>query len=216
MFKLGKKVNIEGSMSNREGEGVVNERKDVKLYIVTDRPKHGLINYFMECGINVSNVFTSIVDARNEILMQLSDHTRIVILDTGTGKFTSTKMRQELIDLIGICDVTNKVTVFYTDSVLKVDTLKVLKDSAVGIDWFEYKNTLSVILQLLSYNENYVADADIDNNDREMGLDELYDIRGSSINCECHYDNLEVFTPDEIIQAFSDESNLIPGYDIEY
>jgi len=152
-------------------------KNDLILYLVTDRNTHGLVNYFRECGIELSNVYSTIMEARNALLMQ-SKPSRIVVVDTGLGKFTSTRTRQELIDMIGICDENNKVSVFYTDSVIKIDTVKKLENREEGLDWFKYKSTVDVLTTLLRYNETYKLDSRADEKDKILGYDDLYNIKG--------------------------------------
>lgn len=137
------------------------QTQDMILYIVMDKSIPGLINFFRECGVKVSNIFDDIVDAKNTVLMQ-SEPIRIVVVDTGLGKFTTTSMRSELIDMLGIADENSKTTVFYTDSALKVDTIRTLGKSGKKIDWIQYKSTAVVAATILSYNENYIYDMEDD------------------------------------------------------
>ncbi len=131
--------------------------EEMILYIIADKKQVGLLNYFRECGIKVSSLFNDITDAKNAVLMQ-SKPTRIVIIDSGQGRFTTTTMRAELIDMLGISDEQNKTTVFYTDSALKVDTLRSLGKAGKEIDWKVYSTTPVVAATILNYNELYVYD----------------------------------------------------------
>lgn len=156
---------IEDEMSNESvneevkeaSEPDISDKEEMILYLITDRKVPGLINYFRECGVNLSNIYTSVDEATDTISMQ-SDRARIVVADTGLGKFTSTKIRHSLIDLLGICDENNKVSVFYTDSVIKVDSMSRLGKDADGIDWLKYSGTADMVAKILQYKENYVLD----------------------------------------------------------
>lgn len=136
-------------------------KQDMVLYIIADKKENGLTAYFRDCNIRVSSVFDDIIEAKNAVLMQ-SQPTRIVIIDSGRGKFTLTKVRDEIIDMLGISDEQNKTTVFYTDSVLKVDTLRALGKAGKEIDWIQYKSTPVVAATILSYKENYIYDMEDD------------------------------------------------------
>ena len=87
------------------------EKPKMMLYLVIDKPVEGLLNYCRIPGVNVSNIYSDIGEAKNEVIMQ-SDPLRIVIVDTGLGKFTTTTMRAVLIDMMGISDDQNRTTVF--------------------------------------------------------------------------------------------------------
>ena len=147
-------------------------KTDMVLYIIADKKENGLTAYFRESGIKVSAVFDDITDAKNAILMQ-SMPTRIVIVDSGKGKFTLTKVREDIIDMLGISDEQNKTTVFYTDSALKVDALRTLGKAGKEIDWIPYKSTHIVAGTILAYKENYVYDMEEDVEAREKSKDIL-------------------------------------------
>ena len=142
---------------NQPAQESENIKRDMVLYIIADKKENGLTTYFRECGIKVSSVYDDITEAKNAVLMQ-SLPTRIVIIDSGKGKFTLTKVREEIIDMLGISDEQNKTTVFFTDSVIKVDTMRALGKAAKQIDWLQYKSTPIVAATILAYRENYVYD----------------------------------------------------------
>ena len=174
-------------------------KKDSIVYLVIDRHVHGLINYFRECGILVSNIYTNIEDARNTILIQ-SKPCRIIIADSGLGKFSTTKIRQELIDMIGICDENNNVTVFYTDSALKVDSLRKLGDVKLAIDWFKYAGTASMVATLLKYDEKYTLDEAADDLDKPASMSDIKSFKGL---------NSGIKTGDDIILTGLSSEHLI-------
>lgn len=142
-------------------EGIDNEvntdeaKPDMILYIVIDKYIEGLINYMRESGLNVSRIFKNIADARDELIMQTEPY-RLVVVETGLGRFTSTSQRKEIIDLLGICtDEDSRASVFYTDSVLKIDVIRELGKDA-NIKWEKYKNTALTVVRLLKLHENFI------------------------------------------------------------
>ena len=153
-------------------ESIQDESDDgMVLYIVVDKVVFGLINYFRENGVKVSNLFSDVTEAKNMILMQ-GLPTRIVVIDTGSGRFTSTVMRNEIIDMLGMADEQNKTTVFYSDSVLKMVAARELGKLSKTIDWIQYKSTAIVAATILQYNEKYIYDYedenDVANDDFEL------------------------------------------------
>ena len=64
------------------------EKPEMILYLIIDKPVHGILKYIRESGLKVSNMFSNIKEAKDAVLMQ-TEPTRIVVVDTGTGRFTT-------------------------------------------------------------------------------------------------------------------------------
>lgn len=195
------------------------EKPKMMLYLVIDKPVEGLLNYFRMSGVNVSNIYSDIGEAKNEVIMQ-SDPLRIVIVDTGLGKFTTTTMRAELIDMMGISDDQNRTTVFYTDSALKVDTLHTLGKSGKDIDWFKYQSTALVVATLLSYNEDYILNSDSDNlaDQKKTQANEVLNFKGLTSGLP-DVPRMEItgFTSDAIMtHVVNNADGTIPGFEVNY
>lgn len=195
------------------------EKPKMMLYLVIDKPVEGLLNYFRMSGVNVSNIYSDIGEAKNEVIMQ-SDPLRIVIVDTGLGKFTTTTMRAELIDMMGISDDQNRTTVFYTDSALKVDTLHTLGKSGKDIDWFKYQSTALVVATLLSYNEEYILNSDSDNlaDQKKTQAKDVLNFKGLTSGLP-DVPRMEItgFTSDAIMtHVVNNVDGTIPGFEINY
>lgn len=124
------------------------ETKKYVLYAIIDKQIDGLLNYFRNFGINVSKIFYNIKDARDALLMQI-EPSKIIVIDTGTGRFANMAARKDLIDLMGISDEENHTTVFYSDSIIKteVEYTKEVKDKQ--IEWVKYNSTAGVVAYLL-------------------------------------------------------------------
>ena len=195
------------------------EKPKMMLYLVIDKPVEGLLNYFRMSGVNVSNIYSDIGEAKNEVIMQ-SDPLRIVIVDTGLGKFTTTTMRAELIDMMGISDDQNRTTVFYTDSALKVDTLHTLGKSGKDIDWFKYQSTALVVATLLSYNEEYILNSESDNlaDQKKTQAKDVLNFKGLTSGLP-DVPRMEItgFTSDAIMtHVVNNVDGTIPGFEINY
>lgn len=212
------------AMGKSKGDGdaqqeVPIEKPKMMLYLVIDKPVEGLLNYFRMSGVNVSNIYSDIGEAKNEVIMQ-SDPLRIVIVDTGLGKFTTTTMRAELIDMMGISDDQNRTTVFYTDSALKVDTLHTLGKSGKDIDWFKYQSTALVVATLLSYNEEYILNSDSDNlaDQKKTQANEVLNFKGLTSGLP-DVPRMEItgFTSDAIMtHVVNNADGTIPGFEVNY
>ena len=212
------------AMGKSKGDGdaqqeVPIEKPKMMLYLVIDKPVEGLLNYFRMSGVNVSNIYSDIGEAKNEVIMQ-SDPLRIVIVDTGLGKFTTTTMRAELIDMMGISDDQNRTTVFYTDSALKVDTLHTLGKSGKDIDWFKYQSTALVVATLLSYNEDYILNSESDNlaDQKKTQANEVLNFKGLTSGLP-DVPRMEItgFTSDAIMtHVVNNADGTIPGFEVNY
>lgn len=153
----GKKKDKKNKQDEAENIPVTEEKKDMALYVVTDKPLPGLLAYFRSIKLNVTAVFSSIEDARGYLMMQ-SIPTRVVVVDTGSGRFMTTTIRKDLIDMIGMGDEDTKFTVFYTDTLLKSDAQYTLGKISKQINWIPYKNTVVLAAIMLTQNENYIID----------------------------------------------------------
>jgi hypothetical protein len=128
-------------------EKVVEEKM---LFILVDKSVSGMIDYFRNYGINVSNIYTDISKIRDKMLMQFKP-TLLVIIDAGTGKFTSMNSRKALVDLLGICDGDNKVNIFYTDGIIKEEITSTSNINNKSIKWYKYRSTPDVLANILQY-----------------------------------------------------------------
>lgn len=171
MIRNNKKVSEEKeeTLVNNDAECESNEEhdnKDVKeklrmeLHILTDRSIPGLMTFFNEKGLNVKKIYSDIAELRDEILMS-TEPARIVIIDTGTGKFSLVGARKNIIDLMGISDEEEmRVIVFYTDSVIMSEAQLSEKLDTVDIEWVKYQSTSHVIMTMLMKldSEEYIRD----------------------------------------------------------
>lgn len=202
-----------------EEETDENEVKDLVLYIIADKCNPGMLEYFRSYGANVSKIFTNIEEARDTLLIQVVQ-SRLVVLDTGTGRFTNMGTRKALIDLLGICDEDTRISVFYTDSVIKEEVSNAEEVEDKLITWHTYRSTADVLANILqnSKKENYIFDneaASVDNTVDENCLN----IKGLPVACEESMDlGLPSIRPDEIrINMVENDSTdgEIEGYKIK-
>lgn len=134
---------------------------DLVLYMIIDKPIAGLREYFINYGIKLSRVFSNIAEARDHLLMQV-EPTRIIVVDTGSGRFTNMSSRKALVDLLGICDEDTKVSVFYTDNIIKFEVSGAEETEDKQIEWYKYRSTPDMLANLLQHKkkENYIFDSE--------------------------------------------------------
>lgn len=169
------------------------------LYIVADKAHVGMASYCRNYGANVSRVFTNIAEARDNLLMQVEPF-RVIVIDSGSGRFTNMGARKELIDLLGICDVDTRITVFYTDSAIKTDVELSDEVEDKKINWYKYRSTPDIVAHILqnSEKENYILDAN--SNDNIVVDESILNIKGLSVKEGKKIDlGKPSITPDDII-----------------
>lgn len=155
LFKK-KKTSGEEMQSSTEAAQSSSSKSETALLMLVERRIPDMVNYFGQFGIAVEQVYTDIEEAKIGMLIQ-SGRARMVIVDSGLAHFTTTAMRAEVKDLLGLCDGEDKFgTVFYTDTLLKSDNTKGRK-GANSVDWQPYTGTQGVISRLKSYKEDYVS-----------------------------------------------------------
>jgi len=188
------------------------------LYIVADKANVGMTSYCRNYGANVSRVFTNIAEARDSLLMQVEPF-RVIVIDSGTGRFTNMGARKELIDLLGICDVDTRITVFYTDSAIKTDVELSDEVEDKKINWYKYRSTPDIVAHILqnSEKENYILDAN--SNDNIVVDESILNIKGLSVKEGKKIDLVKPsITPDDIIFNMVNNKSTegeLPKYDIK-
>lgn len=210
-------VDYENKEEEIQEEEIKQEEKQKAyiLYMVTDRVQPGIVRYFRENGVNVSNIYSKIDEVRDVILMQ-SEPCRLIVADTGLGRFINTRSRKELIDMLGICDENNRITVFYTDNLIKHEYERELGDSELNIDWIKYINTPSIVAQMLSYKEKYILDDFYDT--EEIEEVEMSKIKGLKVDTKENIVTIKEYDRyiDNIaIDMMNSDDNLLEEYSIE-
>ena len=197
--KVDKEESIDEDVKQEEKEENIEQHQEENntfvLYFVVDNKNDNLLKYYRNLGLNVSIIFDDITEARNRILMQ-REPARIVVIDSGLGIFSSLSKRNELIDMLGISDDRNRISVFYSDSAIKSDALKQLGKSAKSIDWIKYKNTVVVASIILNYKEEYIYQ-NKENDDNVIVERDILKYKG----IDCGNDNERI-----VVTGFSEEA----------
>lgn len=194
--------------------------QDIILYIIIDKSTSDMLDYFRGYGLNVARIFNNIDDAKNEIMMQI-DPCRIVIVDTGTGRFSVMGARKSLIDLLGLGDEDNKISIFYTDSVIKEDISMSEQVDNKQIDWIKYRSTVDILATLLqkTKSENYILDSTIEDIRTETKPEELMRFKGLSIKDDSMNLGQPSITPYDIIMNLDTDDNRtkqLQSYQVKY
>lgn len=193
--------------------------RDLILYIIIDKANPSMLQYYRECGVNVSKIFTNINDAKDTLLMQV-DPVKILIIDTGTGRFSAMGSRKELLDLMGICDEDAMISVFLTDTVIKSEVEYNESFETKKIHWYKFKSNTDVIAKLLQAKdkENYVYD-DNDKDSIDDIPENVLDFKGfkAKVDDGINIGNptIDIFDIKVHMAENSDNSDEIPGYEIK-
>ena len=140
-------------------------KREYVLYIVTDKQADGLLSYFRYYGLKVSKVFNNIKDASEAVVMSMTP-CKVVVMETGRGKFTSVSNRKSLMEVLslgaetsnGDDDYNNEVEIFYTDSIVKAEAKNSVEFDYRKLKWHNYSTTAVVLATLLQElkEETYV------------------------------------------------------------
>lgn len=126
------------------------------LYVICDKATNKFKQYISNSGLQVTNVFDTIEEVRDELLLQYDPY-RLVIVDTGTGKFIGVEQRKALADMIGIMEDDCFASVFYTDDILRTEVKHAIGRKEKKIHWVKYSGTADIILELSRLGEKYIG-----------------------------------------------------------
>lgn len=194
---------------------------ELALIMLVERCIPDIKNYFSKFGIEIEQVYTDIEEAKIGMLIQ-SGKARIIIVDSGLAHFTTTAMRAEVKDLLGLCDGEDKFgTVFYTDTILKSDNTKGRK-STNAVDWEEYTGTQGIIEKLKKYKETYISSSQNDTSDR-VSAQEILSFKGEHIEpvySGLEFEGINVGKLDNIMQkikeADNSDENSLTRFEVKY
>lgn len=178
-----KKFKSSKKEAKQKGDKVQKE-EEVKtprnLYLLVEKNTPGIWGYFRGHGAPLKALRSSIEDMTIDMLVETGP-CRLVIVEAGQGRFTSTGMRAEFIDLAGMCDgVDKKLTVFYTNSILKSDSgKKALGKQGGKIDWKPFTTTLNILEYLKSLGETYIDNGE--DNEPVKKLEEALRFKGEAV-----------------------------------
>lgn len=193
----------------------VAQKQKVSLFVLTDKLTPHTLEFARDSGLAVSNIFTSVDDLKS-LLMTTFGVTRIVVVDSGTGRFVAPATRKDLIDAIGMADDDVKFTVFYTSNLLKEDAKNTLTDNSANVEWVPYKCTsVCVAVMLMHKAEEYVYDS-VAYADAEKFEDDIMKRVGKDSRCKLDEPSVSMLNLANLYQRmFSDESKELPAFVIE-
>ena len=138
--------------------------EDKTLILLLDNPKAGIISYLSQLGIEVKSLHTDVETLNMSLLSYTTeDKCRVVVVDSGTGKFTS---KEAEYNLYGLIDLLNpsifSLTVFSTSkSFFKfvkntVNNINTSSETALNVDYVQYETIKTLVDTLKSYPERYM------------------------------------------------------------
>lgn len=154
-------------------EDVVEEapKKEIRCFVLTDNIKPTMLGYFRSCGLSVEKIWNNPEDAIDDMSI-IGDEYRLVIIETGTGEFSTISCRDRLVEVIEVATINNRVSVFYTDGALRSSCRLNTSIQHRMISWNKYKSTIECIASVLKLGELYVCN-DTDSEDvKRAWLDE--------------------------------------------
>lgn len=213
--KSKKKSKKKSSNSETSCDEPVAQKQKVSLFVLTDKLTPHMMEFARDSGLAVSNIFTSVDDLKS-LLMTTFGVTRIVVVDSGTGRFVAPATRKDLIDAIGMADDDVKFTVFYTSNLLKEDAKNTLTDNSSNVEWVPYKCTsVCVAVMLMHKAEEYVYDS-VAYADAEKFEDDIMKHVGKDSRCNLDEPSVSMLNLSNLYQRmFSDESKELPAFSIE-
>lgn len=213
--KSKKKSKKKSSNSETSCDEPVTQKQKVSLFVLTDKLTPHMMEFARDSGLAVSNIFTSVDDLKS-LLMTTFGVTRIVVVDSGTGRFVAPATRKDLIDAIGMADDDVKFTVFYTSNLLKEDAKNTLTDNSANVEWVPYKCTsVCVAVMLMHKAEEYVYDS-VAYADAEKFEDDIMKHVGKDSRCNLDEPSVSMLNLSNLYQRmFSDESKELPAFVIE-
>lgn len=213
--KSKKKSKKKSSNNETSCDEPVTQKQKVSLFVLTDKLTPHMMEFARDSGLAVSNIFTSVDDLKS-LLMTTFGVTRIVVVDSGTGRFVAPATRKDLIDAIGMADDDVKFTVFYTSNLLKEDAKNTLTDNSANVEWVPYKCTsVCVAVMLLHKAEEYVYDS-VAYADAEKFEDDIMKHVGKDSRCNLDEPSVSMLNLSNLYQRmFSDESKELPAFSIE-
>lgn len=213
--KSKKKSKKKSSNNETSCDEHVTQKQKVSLFVLTDKLTPHTLEFARDCGLAVSNIFTSVDDLKS-LLMTTFGVTRIVVVDSGTGRFVAPATRKDLIDAIGMADDDVKFTVFYTSNLLKEDAKNTLTDNSDNVEWVPYKCTsVCVAVMMMHKAEEYVYDS-VAYADAEKFEDDIMKHVGKDSRCNLDEPSVSMLNLSNLYQRmFSDESKELPAFSIE-
>lgn len=213
--KSKKKSKKKSSNSETSCDEPVTQKQKVSIFVLTDKLTPHMMEFARDSGLAVSNIFTSVDDLKS-LLMTTFGVTRIVVVDSGTGRFVAPATRKDLIDAIGMADEDVRFTVFYTSNLLKEDAKNTLTDNSANVEWVPYKCTsVCVAVMLMHKAEEYVYDS-VAYADAEKFEDDIMKHVGKDSRYNLDEPSVSMLNLSNLYQRmFSDEGKELPAFVIE-
>lgn len=129
---------------DKDENGTTPKGKNKKdICILTEKNKEYLKEYLDAYDVNVKVIFSEIEDAKVHVLT-INTPIRLIIMEYGMGRFSSSANKEDLMDLIGMCESDeNDVIVYYTR--------ETLKSKGGKVTWIKLKNTGEVVDDIINY-----------------------------------------------------------------
>lgn len=138
--------------------------EDKTLILLLDNPKAGIISYLSQLGIDIKSLHTDVETLNMSLLSYTTeDKCRVVVVDSGTGKFTSKEAEYNLYGLIDLLNpsIFNLTVLSTNKSFFKfvkntVNNINTSSETALNVDYVPYETIKTLVDTLKSYPERYI------------------------------------------------------------
>lgn len=143
LFRLNRRRKAEDNI----GKAQLDPESEISLIVYTDKRLDNLADYFENKGLNVSQIHSDLIEAYSEFL-GASGRVRLVVIDTGTGILSSSRLQEILNDCMVITDGRDKFfSVFLTK--------KTFFDRNYMVDYHPFRSMEDTLKKVIAYEENY-------------------------------------------------------------
>lgn len=142
LFRLNRRRKVEDNI----GKTRIND-EEMNLIIYTDKRQDNLSDYFENKGLKVDQIYSSLEEAKSAFLMSRR-RVRLVVIDTGTGVLSSSRMQEELENCLQYTDGVDKMfSVFLTK--------KTYFERNYLVQYHPYRGMEDALKKIIAYEENY-------------------------------------------------------------
>lgn len=209
------------NLFKKKSNVVVEEKpiEDKALVILIDNPKAGMVTYFNSLGIKIRALYKDLNELKMDLMFS-EIPTRVIIADSGIGKFKIDKDISSLSDLIEIIkNNKDSLSVITANKNLSKVISKIVKriekndkaeDDSLDIEYIRYDNISSILSVLEKYRERYI---------HEGATDIIYEepLKFKGILSDFDMCSDLSFNDFEVIKGLADETlgNSIQAYNVK-
>lgn len=129
----------------------------IRCFVLTDCDKPNTLKYLRSCGLAVSKLWNTPEEAIDYLSIMDSEY-RLVIIETGTGEFSTVASREKIMEVLEVATVSSKASVFYTDVAIRSSSRLSKRVNSKQIEWKKYRSTIESVASVFNNEEVYIED----------------------------------------------------------